>query len=301
MSKLITAIRPKTLTATFSPILATLGMCYFYLKKVDLWIFVAALASTSCIQIATNLFNDAIDFQKGADAHSRIGPKRVTQSGEMTVRQVYAVAIGFCIVSLLCGIPLVIEGGAPIVVIGLISIFMAYSYTGGPFPLAYLGLGDLFVMIFFGWIAVMGLSFIQTQEWQWTGFILGTQVGAMGTVLIAINNLRDAEEDKKVGKMTLAARFGESFTKREIAILYATAFGLSSFWFFEKAYAAVVLSSMTLIPVIGFLRDLQREKPGPKYNLFLGRAAKYQILFSLLLMIGFLIDGLLLEGTHALR
>src|SRR4029077_15472545 len=135
-----------------------------------------------------------------ADNSERLGPARVTAMGWLSPRKVLAFG-GICFfIAFLCGFPLVIEGGWPIVVIGLVSIAMGYCYTGGPYPLAYKGLGDLFVLIFFGWIAVGGTYFLLTGTWTMSMLVAGTQVGLLGVVLIAINNIRDRHQDAKSGK-----------------------------------------------------------------------------------------------------
>ena len=180
------------------------------------FLFWCTLASCLCIQIATNLFNDAVDHRKGADTANRLGPRRVTASGMLSPRVVMTGALAFCLAATLIAIPLIREHGWVIVLIGAVSLFFAYGYTGGPFPLAYRGMGELFVILFFGFVAVSGSYYVQGGEWGgleiWT---LGLQCGLYSSVLIAINNLRDIVEDKASGKRTLAVRFGKTFARAE--------------------------------------------------------------------------------------
>mgnify|MGYP001327360052 CR=1 FL=1 len=290
MTNLLLAIRPKTLTAALAPIIASAGYVLFFYNEINYYIFTLALASAIFIQIATNLFNDAIDFKKGADGADRLGPERVTQSGLMSSKQVFYWAAFFCVLAVLAGIPLVIHGGWPIVIIGIVSLVMAYAYTGGPYPLAYLGLGDVFVMIFFGWVAVQGMCYLQSGEWTSTSFALGTQIGAFGTVLIAINNLRDARQDREVGKLTLAARFGKTFTLIEILSLYYFAFVMQLVWFVNEAFFAAFFPLILLWPAFDLIKKIKETQPGPEYNKFLGLAAQLQLKFALLLLAGFLFD-----------
>jgi 1,4-dihydroxy-2-naphthoate octaprenyltransferase len=149
------AARPKTLTASLSPVIVGTGLAYgFSPAPARPWLAVVALLSATCIQIATNLVNDAADFEKGADTAERLGPTRVTQSGLLHGRHVMAAAGAFFLLAAMFGLPLIVAGGTPILVIGVLSIAAGYAYTAGPFPLAYLGLGEVFVILFFGVAAV---------------------------------------------------------------------------------------------------------------------------------------------------
>lgn len=150
MKSWILALRPKTLTAAVVPVIVGSGVAALHPLGWKPWISVFALLSACFIQIATNLFNDAIDFKKGADTNERLGPRRVTQSGMLSSRSVMMGGVIALVFAMGFGIPLVIRGGLPIVAIGLVSVLLAYAYTGGPYPLAYRGLGDLFVFIFLG-------------------------------------------------------------------------------------------------------------------------------------------------------
>lgn len=282
----ILAARPKTLTAAVIPILAATALVYYEQGHAQLWISVCCLLSALCIQIATNFINDYIDFDKGADTAERIGPIRVTQRGLIAKSTLKKVTIAILIMSVLFGVPLVIEGGWPIVWIGLLSVFLAYSYTGGPWPLAYLGIGDIFVILFFGLIAVGGVYYLQTGTVTISAFILGLQIGLFAAVLIAINNLRDIEQDKKANKRTLPVRFGVEIAKAEICILIMLPFVLQIFWYDTAGWWVALLPFLTLPLALSLVLSIRRTPPSSQYNQFLARSAALHSCFGLLLAIG---------------
>lgn len=279
------ATRPKTLTAALVPIVVATALVKADGREVLWWISVCALVSSFFIQIGTNLVNDAIDFVKGADTAERIGPQRVTQSGllsQKTVMTAGFVCLGFAVGF---GVPLVAHGGWPIVAIGLVSIFLAYAYTGGPFPLAYKGLGDLFVILFFGLVAVMGTYYLHTGTVTRMSALAGLQVGFLATVLIAINNLRDAPQDAKVGKKTLAVRFGPTFAKVEIGLLSIAPFVMGFAWY-ESNFAAALLPFASFPLARRLITGVARSEPGPIFNRYLAMAAALHLVFGILLATG---------------
>lgn len=284
----ILAIRPKTLTAAIAPILVGTALVKgtgfpVYLSRSFLALFCALL-----IQIGTNLINDASDFEKGADTAARLGPQRVTQSGLLKASQVMKSGLFCFLLAAVFAIPLLYWGGWPILVIGVLSLFAGYAYTAGPYPLAYLGLGDLFVLIFFGWIAVGGIYFLHTGEWNFLAWVAGTQVGLLGTVLIAINNFRDSETDILAQKMTLAVRFGSRFARAEIAALLLLPFLAGIFWWKKGLLVAGLLPVVVLPLAWSVIRKIYLTRPGVIYNQFLAQSALVQLLFGVLLSIGFI-------------
>lgn len=286
---LILAFRPKTLTAALVPCLAGTALAVALGKTWSGTVLFYALAASFFIQIGTNLINDSVDFKKGADTEKRIGPMRITQAGYFSARTVFNFGSLFFLLALLCGMPLVMIGGAPIIWIGIFSILMGYAYTAGPFPLAYRGLGDLFVIIFFGIIAVMGIVYLHTGEWLGEAFILGLQIGFHATVLIAINNLRDAEGDKLVHKKTLAVRFGKGFAKKEIIFMAIAPFMLNLYWMNYGFYKAIILSLLAMPLAIIISKNILNYEPGPIYNKFLAQGAALHLVFGLLLSLGFIL------------
>lgn len=283
------AFRLKTLTAALVPVTVATSLVLALGDFYQYWVSGFALVSAFCIQVATNLLNDAIDFKKGADDDQRLGPQRVTQSGLLSDRQVYALAIIFLILATVLALPLVVRGGWPIVGLGVISLFLAYGYTGGPFPLAYLGLGDLFVILFFGLFAVGGTAYLHGLSYDTVYFVAGLQMGFLSTTLIAINNLRDSDTDKMVGKKTLAVRFGDSFVRWEIVSLLILTYLLSLYYVVKLQYLYTLLT-FALLPFAVFLSGLIFSVQDKKHlNKALGFAALHQLLFAALLSLGFLV------------
>jgi 1,4-dihydroxy-2-naphthoate octaprenyltransferase len=283
----ILAARPKTLAASALPIIATTGMVYGFQHDVQWWIVVCALFSSFCIQIGTNFVNDAMDFKKGADKEGRLGPMRVTQQGHFTFQNVMWMATGFFALAISIGIPLVIHGGWPIVAIGLVSVLMGYAYTSGPLPLAYHGLGDLFVILFFGLIAVCGFNYLLTLEFTLNAVILGLQIGCLNAILIAINNLRDIEGDREVNKKTLAVRLGKTGGRIWIGILCVAPFLLGYYWLNQQLWFVYGAPLISFPLGLSIAKKVFRNEPGVIYNKFLAQAAAYGMVFSVLIAIGF--------------
>ncbi len=274
------AFRLKTLTAALVPVLVAVALARYLNYEISYSLVACLLISAMSIQIATNLFNDAIDFHKGADK-IRVGPVRVTQSGLIGERTVYAVAIGFCVVALAFGIPLVIKGGGPLLAIGISSLLLAYGYTGGPFPLAYLGLGDLFVILYFGVIAVATSFFILTGSWNGASVWLGLQVGLLSSVLIALNNLRDRPEDAKVGKRTLAVLFGDRFVQGEICLFLLSSYVFVVVWSVLYGDFLFLIYLATLPLAAELLKSVLRFRDRSELVGALGKAAGLHVLFGI--------------------
>lgn len=284
----VLAFRPKTLTAALVPCLVGTSYAAFH-HSWSLKVFLYAVLSAIFIQIGTNLVNDAMDFKKGADTEKRIGPQRITQAGILTFNQVMLIATFFFALAILLGIPLVLIGGWPIVVVGLVSVLLGYGYTAGPFPLAYRGLGDLFVIIFFGLVAVQGIFYLHTQKLDWGSFVLGLQIGLLSTVLIAINNLRDIEGDAKVSKRTLAVRLGVDLAKKEIEFLCLFPFVLNLFWVFQGSHRLSLITFLAFPLAIKIIKNVHKHAPSPIYNQFLGQAAGLHLIFGVLISLSFVL------------
>ena len=215
------AIRPKTLFAALAPVILGTSLAYS-LDQGHFPSAIAALLGAIGIQIGTNLANDYWDAKKGADPIDRLGPVRVTSSGLLSPRSVFTAMLLAFIAAGFAGLYLIYVAGWPVFWIGLISIFCGIIYTAGPFPLAYLGLGDVFTFVFFGPVATMGTYYVQAHDISFASLLLGCVPGAYSVVLIALNNLRDRESDVLVNKKTLAVRFGTVFARAEIGLcLYA--------------------------------------------------------------------------------
>ncbi|MBP1636693.1 MAG: menA [Acidobacteria bacterium] len=289
----ILAARPKTLTATVAPIVAGTGLAIGLAERpARLGLALVALLSALCIQVGTNLVNDAADFRKGADTAERLGPIRVTQTGLLPARTVMRGAALFFIAATLLGLPLVLAGGVPVLVIGLLSVAGGYAYTTGPFPLAYRGLGEVFVLLFFGFAAVKGMAYVLVGEglWPWAE-LAALQVGLQSATLLAVNNARDFEGDRKAGKRTLAARFGLRFARVEIAALTAAPFALALAWFAAGKPGAALLPWASVPLAARLVRGVWTEAPGRRFNAFLAWSALLQLLFAALTFAGLVLGG----------
>lgn len=280
IKSLLLASRPKTLVAAVVPVMTGTALAYYHQVQINYVTFTAVLVAALMIQIATNFFNDALDFEKGADTDTRLGPLRATHQGWWTAQSLKKAAAICLLIAFVAGIYLVSIGGWVIAAVGVISMFLAYGYTGGPFPLAYKGLGELFVLIFFGWIAVGGSYFLQTLTYNTDAFVLGTQVGLYATMLIFINNLRDVEQDALVNKKTLSVRLGWEDARWIGAVIVIATLLLGLYW---KDQGAWLLAgpAICLLPLkIRLARALITQRPSPGHNKLLAMAALIQILFG---------------------
>lgn len=274
------AARPKTLPAAIVPVWAGCVLAWKLSGNFDLLLALCTLGGAIAIQIATNFFNDAIDAKKGADTEKRLGPTRVTASGMMTSQTVMRLAGVFLFIAIGFGVLLYQARGWPIIAIGIPSLFLAYGYTGGPFPLAYRGMGELFVILFFGLVAVAGTVFIQTGGWPQESLLLGLQIGLLSAILISINNLRDREEDASTGKRTLAVRFGPKAAVAviwlEVKIAAFAGLGWIAFGHPTLAIAGAPVFLLGLRIIWGVLTF----PPGPAFNRLLALGGVQLIMFA---------------------
>jgi 1,4-dihydroxy-2-naphthoate polyprenyltransferase len=217
------ATRPKTLTAAAVPV-AVGTACAARAGHFEPITALGALFGALFIQVGTNLTNDYYDFVKGADNEKRLGPSRVTAMGLIKPRVVLGAAIFSFALAVLCGVHLIAVGGWPIVIVGVCSLACGYLYTGGPYPLAYHGLGDPFVFVFFGPVAVVGTYWVQAGSVDVLPVLASVPVGLLASALLVVNNLRDIPTDTVAGKRTLAVKLGERFTRAQYAGLLVVSF-----------------------------------------------------------------------------
>lgn len=289
LKALVLTARPKTLAAAVVPVLVATALVKALGQPVSSWISWTAVFSAIFIQIGTNFVNDAIDFVKGADGDLRLGEARATHQGWFSPRLVMICAMVCFLAAFLLGVPLVMVGGWPIVAIGVLSLLLGYGYTGGPLPLAYLGLGDLFVVIFFGLVAVGGVFFIHVGEYMWPAAVAGLQVGFLATVLIAINNLRDLDQDRLVNKKTLAVRLGPRLGRYEVAALFLGTFLLNFYWLHSGFTMAFALPWVAAPFAFKVVKTLLTTPAGRSYNRLLAQAAFVHMLFGVMLSLGLVI------------
>lgn len=279
------AARPKTLTAAVVPVAIGTAIAWQHLGRV-LWAYsLLALAGALLIQIATNLVNDAIDFEKGTDDQARVGPVRVTASGLIAGKSVMRAAWICFGLAAVAGIPLLLRGGWPLLAIGLASIAAGYVYTGGPYPLAYNGLGEIFVLVFFGLVAVGGTYYLQTLDYGSEALIGGIAAGCLANVLLAVNNLRDAEGDARSGKRTMAVRLGRRFAAFEITLFAFLPLALGVWWWRGGERLAATLPLVLVPLVVAIARSAHRDQ-GAALNATLGRAAALQMGYGILFITG---------------
>ncbi len=283
------AFRLKTLPAAIAPII--IGLSYAYQSGIfNPFVAFFTLLASILIQIGTNLANDVFDFEKGTDTEERLGPKRVTQAGLLTSKQVKKAMIISFLLALLIGLYLSLIGGWPIVIIGSFAIISGIAYTGGPYPLGYHGLGDLFVFIFFGIVAVPGTFYLQGGElFDSFAIILGIIMGLMADCILIVNNIRDADNDIKTGKNTLTVIFGKKISKLQYSIFVIIPY-LFPFWIFQnmvpKLAIFIVLFSFPIC--IRSIIDIW-YKSGKSLNIVLENTARLQFIYSILLSFGFII------------
>ncbi len=286
MKNWMLAIRPKTLPAAAGPVLIGFALAYrddiHHLTSVVLAAIVALL-----IQAGTNMVNDYTDFKKGVDTEERVGPVRVTQAGLISPAEIKAgmgIVLFFIV---LFSIPLVLRGGVPILVIGVLSVISGIIYTAGPFPLGYNGLGDLFVLIFFGPVAVVGTYYVQALEISPAPVIAGLGPGLISVAILCVNNIRDYEDDKKSGKNTLVVILGKRFGKFEYLFSLILAALVPLFLFISgEDINFSFLTILILIPAFKPLNVVLHDGQGEEMNKMLGYTGKLLLLYSVIFSIG---------------
>lgn len=280
------AARPKTLGAAFAPVFIGAAMAYSD-GVLDLPKVLACLAGAVNLQLGTNFANDYFDFVKGADNEDRIGPARATAAGWVTPEQMRLATILVYVALIPTALYLTAAGGWPIVVIGIASVIASVAYTGGPYPLAYVGLGDLFVLAFFGPIAVGGTYYTQALTAPPETLVAGLMPGLIATALLAVNNLRDVPTDTVAGKRTLAVRFGETFARWEITLglfLPIVVLPLVLVGMTGGHYGALI-SLLAAVPAVSITRRAWSEE-GRALIPVLGDIGKTLMLHSLLFGLG---------------
>ncbi len=283
------AARPKTLAAGMSPVFIGTALALhdrvFHGPSA-----VCAFLGALLIQVGTNYANDYFDFVKGTDTAERVGPLRATQAGLVTPQQMRLAAFIVFALAFAAGLYLVHRGGWPILVIGLVSILCGVLYTGGPYPLGYLGLGDLFVLVFFGPVAVAGTYYVQALDVNAVSILAGLAPGLFSVAILTVNNLRDVEGDRVSGKKTLAVRLGVKFARGE----YLTALLLGSvavpllLFHLVPGHCAVLLACF--VPVAGITPIAQVfTGQGPELNKALAATGKLLLLYTLLFCVGWIL------------
>ncbi len=280
----VQAARPKTLPAAVAPVAVGSAVAYGAGKFVMLSALVC-LACAIVLQVAVNFANDYFDHKNSIDSAERLGPVRVTQSGLIPPAEVkYAMIFALFLAGLLF-LYLVSVGGMVIIIIGIASILAALAYSGGPYPLASHGLGELFVFIFFGLVAVCTTYFIQAGELSWIAVIASIPPGLLITAIMVVNNLRDRETDQKAGKNTLAVILGHKGTVREYIFLLSISYVVPVLLAFGDMSIVIWLPLLTLPYGLFLIREVRNER-GKALNEILAKTAKLSLLYSLLFSVG---------------
>ncbi len=284
----ILAARPKTLWAAVAPVVigAAVAIDDGFVHIASL---VAALLGAIFIQIGTNFANDLFDFKKSVDTAERLGPLRVTQAGLVTPAQMRNATILAFGIAFTIGIYLVFRGGWPIVAIGLLSILFGVLYTGGPYPLGYNGLGDIFVLIFFGPVAVGGTYYVMAQTITTEAILCGLSPGLLSTAILVVNNIRDIKTDSVTGKRTLAVRFGRRFSEVQYLLLVAAALVYPAVSFaVTRTHGLAMIAVAAVIPAIPVMRLVLKEE-GAILNSALAGTGRVLAIYSALFAIGWLL------------
>ncbi len=283
------AARPKTLPAAIGPVLVGAALAYTQ-GAFRLVPALACLLGALLLQIGSNFANDYFDFFKGADTHDRLGPLRVTASGLLTPAQVRGGMVAVFGAAVGVGVYLVAQGGWPILVVGVAAIVAALAYTGGPFPFGYYGLGDFFVFIFFGLVAVCGTYYVQALHLTPFVVLAAVPAGALITNILVVNNLRDLETDRRANKRTLAVWIGRRATQLEYVILLLVAYLVPvALWVTGQRPWWVILPWLTIPLAVGLAGKVFRATDGPTMNATLAGTARLSLLFNLLFALSLVI------------
>jgi len=282
------AARIRTLPAAVAPVLVGTSVA---IERGVLrpGTFIAALLGSIFIQIGTNLANDYSDARRGADAEDRVGPVRVTAGGLVPPRQVLIATYVTFGLAVVCGLYLVVFAGIELLIVGVASIAAGVLYTGGPKPYGYEGLGELFVFLFFGVVAVTGSTFAQLQSWPWQAFVLSIPVGLLAAAILVVNNVRDLDSDKRAGKRTLAVRLGRERGRTIYALMVYGAYVAAPLpWLLGALSPWLALPWLTLPLAIKLVRTVREHADGPTLNAMLAQTGVLQLAFCLLLSAGVL-------------
>ncbi|MCH8942591.1 MAG: 1,4-dihydroxy-2-naphthoate polyprenyltransferase [Bacteroidetes bacterium] len=284
----ILASRPKTLPAAIVPIIVGSSLAYSEEKFILLNSLIALFCSL-LIQIGTNFVNDLYDFLKGSDKKDRKGPQRVLANGIISVNEMKIGSVLTFLLAFVAGLYLVYIGGIIILIIGIASILAGIAYTAGPFPLAYNGLGDLFVFIFFGIVATMGTYYVNTFEFSLLSFLASIPVGALITNILLVNNYRDINEDKIANKKTTTVIFGKIFTRRQYIFLIVFSYIIPVTFFVFFNYSYLIFLPFLSIPLSAYLIKMLYTLDGEALNKALELSAKLSGLYGILFSIGLIL------------
>jgi 1,4-dihydroxy-2-naphthoate octaprenyltransferase len=286
----LVAARPRTLPAAVAPVLV--GTALARTEGTFHWVrFACALVGSVFIQIGTNLANDYSDARRGADTEDRLGPVRVTAGGLMPPRRVLVGTWVAFAIAVAAGTYLVAVAGWELLLVGAASIAAGVLYTGGPRPYGYEGLGELFVFLFFGVVAVVGSYYVQVEELEWEAFALSVPVGLLASAILVVNNVRDVDTDRRAGKMTLAVRLGRLRARRLYAAMLVLAFVAPAVVWAAGGLSAWILLALLALPLAPpLVRTVGTRTDGASLNGALAGTGRLLAVYSLLLSAGILLS-----------
>jgi 1,4-dihydroxy-2-naphthoate octaprenyltransferase len=288
LSHWIAAARPKTLPLAISPVIPGLALAAAETGQLAVITAIVTLLAATAIQIGTNLHNDAADFERGTDGNDRVGPPRATAQGWLSIEQVKTGAHLAFGSAFLLGVILVWRGGLPIVALGLASLAAGYAYTGGPRPIAYGPLGELFVLLFFGVAAVAGTYYLQTLTLTTTAIAVGVALGLPSAAVLLLNNYRDLETDRRAGRRTLCHYLGHGQARLAFAALLLLPLPMLLAMDLPGRSWPLLAAIPLAIPLIV---KLYRGTTGTALNPLLGQTARYQLVLALLLTVAMTLPG----------
>lgn len=285
----VKAARPRTLPAALAPVAVGTSLAAGWADAFKPLVLLATVIGALFIQIGTNLSNDYSDARRGADTEDRLGPVRVTAGGLVPPRYVlYATWIAFAI-AVAAGAYLVYEAGWELLLVGAASIVAGVLYTGGPRPYGYEGLGEVFVFLFFGVVAVTGSYFVQTEDLAWEAFALSIPVGLLACAVLMVNNIRDLDTDRRAGKRTLAVRVGRGRMRRAFSLILVLAFALVPvIWLVTGLPAWINLALLAAPASLPLTRTVRDRTDGAALNATLANTARLEMIFCVLLSVGLL-------------
>lgn len=285
----IQAARPKTLTAAYTPVIIGASLAYLQ-DSLNLQVSLIALLCATLIQIGTNFANDYYDYKKGSDRADRVGFKRMTAVGLIEPNKMKLAAFVTMFLAFLFGLYLVNVGGVTILAIGISSLVFGIMYTGGPFPLGYNGLGDIFVFVYFGIVATMTTYYLNTLEWSSTSFWASVIPGALSTNILVVNNLRDVAQDKLSGKKTLGVLLGEKALQWEYTLLLGLALAIPPHFYFRLDASLCIFFPYLSIPLsLKLLAEIWSHQKKSTLNGTLEKTAAFMFVYGVLFTVGLLI------------
>ncbi len=281
------ATRPKTLPAGLVPVIIGTALAIRD-HSFNLIYFLLVVICSLLIQIITNFINEIYDYKKGADTEERLGPERAVAVGKINVKTMSIVSGILLLITFSLGLVIVERAGIEILIIGLSSLFFAWAYTGGPYPLAYKGLGEIFVLIYFGIVAVAGTYAVLTLTWTFESALWGLIPGFISMNILGINNIRDIETDKKVNKMTMAARLGKANAERLYILIYILLYVTHIYLAIENGSLILLLPLITAPLAIQICKKALKAE-GKVYNELLAKTGKLLVIHGLITSISIIL------------